>query len=137
MFDQIESSSASIDYLWERAVLSKGEYFTDKRGDKYNMLSSRDTRNNIPRDHSWIRLLRFGTASIEQKQRYVKAVLDDPLFNADEIQTSLSAICSNATESEKIEPWRKALIQHKELIAYCQQGFIEKNNSEFVLLGQC
>ena len=136
VFDQIESSSASIDYLWERAVLSKGEYFTDKRGDKYNMLSSRDTRNNIPRDHSWKRLLRFGTASIEQKQRYVKAVLDDPLFNADEIQTSLSAICSNATESEEIEPWRKALIQHKELIAYCQQGFIEKNNSEFVLLGQ-
>ncbi|HCV05725.1 MAG TPA: DUF262 domain-containing protein [Pseudoalteromonas sp.] len=136
VFDQIESSSASIDYLWERAVLSKGEYFTDKRGDKYNMLSSRDTRNNIPRDHSWKRLLRFGTAAIEQKQRYVKAVLDDPLFNADEIQTSLSAICSNATESEDIEPWRKALIQHKELIAYCQQGFIEKNNSEFVLLGQ-
>lgn len=136
VFDQIESSSASIDYLWERSVLSKGEYFTDKRGDKYNMLSSRDKRNNIPRDHSWKRLLRFGTASIEQKQRYVKAVLDDPLFNAEEIQTSLSAICSNAIESEEIEPWRKALIQHKELIAYCQQGFIEKNNSEFILLGQ-
>ncbi|WP_223230513.1 DUF262 domain-containing protein [Pseudoalteromonas sp. TB51] len=104
VFDQIESSSASIDYLWERSVLSKGEYFTDKRGDKYNMLSSRDTRNNIPRDHSWKRLLRFGTTSIEQKQRYVKAVLDDPLFNADEIQTSLSAICSNTIESEEIEP---------------------------------
>ncbi|MDV6327418.1 DUF262 domain-containing protein [Idiomarina sp. Sol25] len=136
VFDQIESSSASIDYLWERSVLSKGVYFTDKRGDKYNMLSSRDTRNNIPRDHSWKRLLRFGTASIEQKQSYVKAVLDDPLFNAKEIQTSLSAICSNAIESEDIESWRKALIQHKELIAYCQQGFTEKNNYEFVLLGQ-
>lgn len=136
VFDQIESSSASIDYLWERAVLSKGEYFTDKRGDKYNMLSSRDTRNNIPRDHSWKRLLRFGTASIEQKQRYVKAVLDDPLFNADEIQTSLSAICSNATESEEIEPWRKALIQHKELMAYCNQGFIEKSLYEFILLNE-
>lgn len=136
IFDQIASSSASIDYLWERAVLSKGEYFTDKRGDKYNMLSSRDTRNNIPRDHSWKRLLRFGTASIEQKQSYVKAVLDDPLFNAEEIQTSLSAICSNALNSEDLEPWRKALIQHKELIAYCLQGFIEKNTSEFVLLGQ-
>lgn len=136
VFDQIESSSASIDYLWERSVLSKGGYFTDKRGDKYNMLSSRDTRNNIPRDHSWKRLLRFGTASIEQKQSYVKALLDDPLFNVEEIQTSLSTICSIAIKSEEIEPWRKALIQHKELITYCQQGFIEKNNSEFVLLGQ-
>ncbi|WP_342804981.1 DUF262 domain-containing protein [Alteromonas sp. M12] len=136
VLNQIENNSASIDYLWERAVLSKGEYFTDKRGDKYNMLSSRDTRNNIPRDHSWKRLLRFGTASIEQKQSYVKAVLDDPLFNSNEVQTSLSAICSNAIESEEIEPWRKALIKHEELMRYCQQGFIEKNNSEFVLLGQ-
>lgn len=136
VFDQIESSSASIDYLWERAVLTKGEYFTDKRGDKYNMLSSRDTRNNIPRDHSWKRLLRFGTASIEQKQSYVKAVLDDPLFNAEEIQKSLFAICSNTIKSGDLEFWIKALIQHKELIGYCQQGFIEKNNSEFVLLRQ-
>ncbi|MCW8107140.1 DUF262 domain-containing protein [Alteromonas ponticola] len=136
VFDQIESSSASIDYLWERAVLSKGEYFTDKRGDKYNMLSSRDTRNNIPRDHSWKRLLRFGTASIEQKQNYVKAVLDDPAFNSNEVQMSLSSICANAIESGELEPWRKALILHKELMGYCQQGFIEKNNSEFVLLGQ-
>lgn len=136
VFDQIENSSASIDYLWERAVLSKGEYFTDKRGGKYNMLSSRDTRNNIPRDHSWKRLLRFGTASIEQKQSYVKAVLDDPLFNAKEIQTSLSAICSDAIESEEIEPWRKALIQHKELMGYCRQGFIEKDYGEVILLNE-
>jgi len=136
VFDEIESSSASIDYLWERSVLSKGEYFTEKRGDKYNMLSSRDTRNNIPRDHSWKRLLRFGTASIEKKQSYVKAVLDDPLFNAEELKTSLAAICSNAIEKGELEPWRKALIQHKELMEYCQQGFIEKNSSEFVLLAQ-
>ena len=136
VFDQIKNSSASIDYLWERAVLSKGEYFTDKRGDKYNMLSSRDTRNNIPRDHSWKRLLRFGTASIEQKQNYVKAVLDSPAFDFNEVEMSLSSICADALESVDIEPWRKALIQYKELMGYCQQGFIEKNNSEFVLLGQ-
>jgi hypothetical protein len=136
VFDQIEKCSSSIDYLWERAVLCKGVYFTDKRGDKFNMLSSRDTRNNIPRDHSWKRLLRFGTASIEQKQNYVKAVFDDPLFNATDLKTSLSAICSKALESSDIEPWRKALIQHQELMAYCRQGFIEKSYSEFILLNE-
>jgi len=136
VFDQIASSSSSIDYLWERAVLAKGDYFTEKSGNRYNLLTTRLTKNNIDRDHSWKRLLRFGTTSIEHKQSYVKAVIDDPAFNASELENSLTAICSDALESSDIEPWRKAFIQHKELMAYCQQGFIEKNNSEFILLGQ-
>lgn len=136
IFDQIEGSSSSIDYLWERAVLTKGVYFTDKRGDKFNMLSTRDTRNNIPRDHSWKRLLRFGTLSIEKKQSYVKAVIDDPLFDTSDLKGSLAAICRQALLSSDIEPWQKLLIQHKELIDYCKQGFIEKSHSEFILLNE-
>ena len=136
VFDQIASSSSSLDYLWERAVLAKGDYFTEKSGNRYNLLTTRLTKNNIDRDHSWKRLLRFGTTSIEHKQSYVKAVINDPAFNASELENSLTAICSDALESSDIEPWRKAFIQHKELMAYCQQGFIEKNNSEFILLGQ-
>ena len=136
VFALIERSSSSIGFLWERAVLSKGVYFTDKRGDKYNMLSSRDTRNNIPRDHSWRRLLRIGTPAIEQKQEFVKALLNDPLFDKSNLKESLTAICEQALSNEGIAPWKKALIKHKELMAYCQQGFIEKSNAEFILLGQ-
>jgi hypothetical protein len=137
VFDRLESSSSSMDFLWERAVLSKGVYFTHKKGsDKYNMLSSRDTRHNKPRDHSWRRLLRFGTAEIEQKQSYIKAVLDDPLFDVSNFKGSLESICSSAMENEGIETWRKPLIKHKELMEYCQQGFIEKNGFEFILLNE-
>lgn len=136
VFDLIERSSSSIDFLWERAVLSKGAYFTDKRGDKYNMLSSRDTRNNIPRDHSWRRLLRIGSSEIEQKQSYVKALFDDALFDAANLKESLTTICTQAVVNEDIETWKKTLIKHKELMAYCQQGFIEKSGTEFILLGQ-
>lgn len=136
IFNLIEDSSSSIDYLWERAVLSKGEYFTEKRGDKFNMLSSRDTRNNIPRDHSWRRLLRIGTATIEQKQSYVKAVIDDSLFSTSDVKKSLAKICEKALQEKSVEPWKKALINHTELIAYCRQGFIEKNALEFILLNE-
>ena len=136
VFDQIATSSSSIDYLWERAVLAKGDYFTEKSGNRYNLLSTRLTKNNIDRDHSWKRLLRFGTGSIEQKQNYVKAVIDDPAFNAAELENSLTTICSDALESSDIEPWRKAFIQHKELMAYCNQGFIEKSLYEFILLNE-
>jgi len=136
VFDQIYNSSSSIDYLWERAVLAKGDYFTEKSGNRYNLLTTRLTKNNIDRDHSWKRLLRFGTTSIEHKQSYVKAVIDDPAFDASELESSLTAICSDALESSDIEPWRKAFIQHKELMAYCNQGFIEKSLYEFILLNE-
>jgi hypothetical protein len=136
VFTQIRGSSSSINYLWERAVLSKGIYFTEKSGDRFNLLSSRDTRNNIPRDHSWRRLLRIGSSAIEQKQAYVKAVIDDPLFDPENIVNSLELICKDALNSCEIEDWCQMLIKHKELIAYCNQGFISINGHEIILLSQ-
>lgn len=136
IFSLIDNSSSCIDYLWERAVLSKGIYFTEKTGNRYNLLTTRLTKNNIDRDHSWRRLLRIGTATIEQKQSYVKAVIDDPFFSTSDVKRSLAKICEIALQDENIEPWRKALIRHKDLIDYCYQGFIERNYSEFILLGQ-
>lgn len=138
IFEIVAPSSANINYLWERAVLSKGVYFTPKKGNRFNLLCSRDSRNNIPRDHSWRRLLRIGTTGvgIEPKQRFVKAVIDDHLFDLSNLKSSLAAICNTALESEEIEPWRKSLIRHKELMAYCRQGFIENSETEFILLNE-
>ncbi|OUS31937.1 hypothetical protein A9Q99_02260 [Gammaproteobacteria bacterium 45_16_T64] len=136
VFSLIRSSSSTINYLWERAVLSKGIYFTEKSGDKFNLLSTRDTRNNIPRDHSWRRLLRIGSSVIEQKQAFIKAVIDDISFDSENIASSLGLICEAALSSPKIGGWRQALIKHKELIDYCNQGFITRNNQEVILLSE-
>ena len=135
VFNLIKYSSSTIDYLWERAVLSKGVYFTEKTSDRYNLLSTRETKNNISRDHSWRRLLRVGSSVIEEKQEYVKAVIDDPLFDPENVAASLRLICNDALKDSDIEEWRKALIKHKALIDYCNQGFISVSKAEIILLG--
>lgn len=136
VFNTIEKSSSSIGYAWERAVLSKGVYCTSATGDRINLLSSRSTKNNIPRDHSWRRLLRIGDETIEKKQTYIKAVLDDKRFTTNNIAISLQAICDEALQNTELDDWRYELIKHKELFECCEQGFISHNDSETILLGQ-
>lgn len=136
VFEAIDKSSSLIGYAWERAVLSKGVYCTSTSWDRLNLLSSRSTKNNIPRDHSWRRLLRIGDEGIEVKQTYVKDILDDPLFNPENLADSLQAICDQALLNTELDDWRYMLIKHKKLFDYCEQGFISHNSSETILLGQ-
>lgn len=142
VFDLLQQNSSDIDYVWERAVLSKGVYFTQKGHDRYNLLSSRSTSHNIDRDHSWKRLLRIGSAymkrektsaKIEERQSYVKAVLDDTDLDVNNIKYSLQKICDKALDNSDLEYWQNAFIKYPELFSYCLQGFIIKNDDEFVL----
>lgn len=140
VFKLIEKSSGSIDYLWERAVLSKGPYFTERSYGRLNLLSTREKAQNIERDHSWRRLLRIGSKdrTMEDKQVYIKAVFDDPDFDKSNINTikeSLGIICAKAIENNNITYWEKSLIKYPSLFKYCNQGFIQKNGEEIILLG--
>ena len=136
VFSQIYEGSEKISFAWERAVLAKGEYMTSTTANRYNLLSTRQTKNNIDRDHSWKRLLRtIGVDSYwDEKQQLVKAVLDDSYFNANDVAGSLAVICANAMESVASKDWRKLLIEMPELYSVCNQGFIVKNSDEIVLL---
>lgn len=137
LFTLIISSSAVIDYLWERAVLSKGQYFTKTSADRWNMLSTRLAKNNIERDHSWRRLLRLSVSrenEWEKRQGYVKSVFDDVHFEINDVEGSLRCICDEALADPAIEDWRKAFIKHSALFKECNQGFIAKNDSEIILL---
>ncbi|WP_425640656.1 GmrSD restriction endonuclease domain-containing protein [Marinomonas gallaica] len=136
IFGQISKGSSCIDYAWERAVLSKGLYCTQASQGRLNLLHSRDGRNNIPRDHSWRRLMRNGNAIDEEKQEYVKAVLDDALLDESDLQGSLEAICHQALSSNQYEPWVAALIESKELFIYSSQGFIAREGNQILLLSQ-
>jgi len=142
VFNLLQKNSSDIDYIWERAVLSKGIYFTQRGHDRYNLLSSRSTKHNIDRDHSWKRLLRIGSAymkreetsvKIEERQSYVKAVLDDTDFDVHDVKRSLKKICDKALASNSLVKWREHLIQHPELFKDCKQGFILRNEEEFIL----
>lgn len=139
VFDLIGNSSSRINYLWERSVLSKGVYFTKKGSDRYNLLSTRLVKNNIERDHSWKRLLRISSdigksrTNTEPKQVFVKSVLDDPDFDHKKIPHSLKRICNKAIANGSLENWRKYFIKYPQLFKLCRQGFILKNNDEFVL----
>ena len=137
VFSCIAESSGEINYAWERAVLTKGEYLTATTGNsnRFNLLSTRRTDKNIDRDHSWKRLLRLPLKENDQwneRQSYVKAVFDDANFRATNVSGSLEIICSEST----LKDWRKFLVQMPKLFSECRQGFIVKNDDEVVLLHQ-
>ncbi len=138
-------SAKAIDFLWERAVLTKGIYFTNRTQSRFNLLSSDNPRNNIERDYSWKRLLRIdhdkdiSKRLREPKQDFVKQLIDDSHFEFNTIQafkSSLQNICDIALESEELEDWRRYLIQYPELYTYCEQGFIQIDNQMVFLLWQ-
>lgn len=137
VFSAIRSSSASIDYAWERAVLTKGEYLTESTAGRFNLLSTRLAKNNIERDHSWKRLLRlpYGKdGSWDRRQSYVRSVFDDPSFDPENVKGSLEKICASAWGASLARDWRSLLISMPGLFRCCHQGFIVKNYNEVVLL---
>ncbi len=121
IFTIIQKSSADIDYLWERAVLSKGDYFIGSSASRKNMLST--TKNT--RDYSWKRLLRIQPDKDKEalvwieKRKFVKEVFDDNRFNCNDVLKSLSDICKSSPND-----WRKYFIENPKLIGYCKQGYI-------------
>lgn len=135
VFSLISDDSKRIDYAWERAVLTKGMYLTGT-APKFNLLSTRLSKNNIDRDHSWKRLLRplHVDESWDRKQSFVKAVLDDSDFNANDIRGSLESICLKAVQTSVSKDWRMLLVEMPQLVALCNQGFIVHNGNETILL---
>ncbi|WP_158860358.1 DUF262 domain-containing protein [Lunatibacter salilacus] len=125
-----KKGSESIDYLWERAVLTKGDYLIKATASRKNLLS---TSKNM-RDYSWKRLLRIQPESEkntdwENARGYVKQVFDDAIFTTEDLTGSLSDICRNAPDD-----WRKYFIKNPEAIRYCEQGFIRFESEENIKL---
>lgn len=118
------------DYCFERAVLTKGDYLPNASANRKNLLSSCSSKNNIPRDYSWRRLLRVDDSAYQQKQLYVKAVFDDPRFNVLQPVKSMENICKDGAP----ELWRNVFIRQPQLFEYSQQGFIVFDYDSLMLL---
>lgn len=115
------SMAYNSDFVWERAVLTKGNYLIDTTAYRLNFLN---TLKNT-RDYSWKRLLRLPPATSEGSEQWlerrncVKAVFDDPRFLENNLEQSLSDICATLPGD-----WRDYFITTPELMRYCGNGFI-------------
>lgn len=109
------------DFLFERAVLSKGNYLLSDSSNRFNFSSVNS------RDYGWKRFLRMSTEEPGSelfdrwKERIdnVKAVVDDTTFDPIEFTQSLNRIIRKLPGD-----WRDYFITNPELIRYCSQGFI-------------
>lgn len=124
-----EDRKNNEDYIFERAVLSKGNYLTDSTQWRKNLLSASQGAN-IKRDHSWKRLLRIQDSQEWKDRRLcVKKVFDDSRFDITNLKDSLESICLDQTNS-----WRDLLISSPYIFSYCKQGYIRFENENSILL---
>ena len=118
------------DFVFERAVLTKGDYLTTASQNRKNLLSTSLTKNNIKRDHSWKRLLRISNDKNWPKKRlYVKQVFDDKRFDSNNLESSLETICKDRTDS-----WSDYFITCPALSEYGRQGFIRFDDEKNIRL---
>ncbi len=119
--DSYEKRINDAGYRFERAVLFKGDYLPSNNL-HYNLLSTGTSKNNVKRDFSWKRLLRLDKdADATGRRGFVKAVFDDPAFDAENPNESLKAVFDGKSTGEQ---WRDYLIRYPSAIGCCEQGFI-------------
>jgi hypothetical protein len=123
MFDSEGLVPTGNSYLWKRALLATGDYLL-RSGRNDSFLT-----NAAGNWDSWRRLL----GDIGSRQRgYLKALWDRIDATAP-VEPQLSGIISGASG---LEPWRAAIVKHPELIDYCGQQEIrrEQGANEIYLL---
>ncbi|MBA1447024.1 MAG: DUF262 domain-containing protein [Gammaproteobacteria bacterium] len=117
------------DYLFERALLAKGDYLI-KSGSNHSFL-----KNGHDRDISWKRLLRGSESQNDEnktsfKRKYVKSLLDD--LNISDVKSSLVGIAANPDD---IDEWRKMVVEYPEIVKCCEKTFVRRNmNDETIYL---
>lgn len=133
-----EHGSRDLDYVWERAVFTTGDYMLDAGHNRWNLLST----SRYKRDYSWKRLLRIPATSeareeaVAQAERrgFVRALLTDDRFDPDDVQRSLSTII----DQDGPEDWRRYFViaSGVALFGYSEQGFVVLDDeTDFKILG--
>ncbi len=132
--DDYDNRVNDTDCCFERAVLTKGDYFTDINHSRWNMLSTAVVKNNIKRDHSWKRLLRLtDNTDFLYRQSLVKELFDDERFDPKNPVGTLNRICDTGMPTG--DTWRDLLIKYPQIMGYSQQGFIGFFDNDSVTRG--
>jgi len=111
--------SPAPNFLWERALLSRGDYLLSAH-------SNRSLLINQHRDVSWKRLLR---ADLDDADRAAKRKLVwEVLSNLDpgDLEGSLQRVIDEGVQQtgDGSEEWRKVLVDHPEMLRYCQKRWM-------------
>lgn len=122
--------------LLERALLSLGMYMRSNSAKRLNFCNQLNDPYN-----SWKTLL-FVEEGNEYCRDIFKSMLDEISVNS--LESDLSTIINKHSKDPAIPNWRRMLIDHKELIDYCTQGFIymedfakmNQNDADIILFSQ-
>lgn len=128
-----------VNYCFERAVLTKGDYLLNWGSSEWwNILSTETVKKNVKRDYSWRRLLRIVETSktadpdIIASQQYIKEIFDY-IGNQQNITEKLEELCKQYDEGFS---WRYCLINCSQIIRYSSKGwlhFSDQNDTILVL----
>ena len=113
--------SENNEFLFQRALLTKGNYLVDTGQNKTFCLFDKALRT---KNDNWRKVF-----NDEQKTRYLKDLLDE--IDNSNIKLSLENIVKN----HQINDWRKLIIEQPSNIAYCQYREIRQfsNNNVYLL----
>lgn len=120
------------EFVFERAVLTFGDYLLEK-GDSeyYNMLST--DKGELKRDYSWKRLLRIG--GNEDGEAHMKSVdIVKETFSAIDPNKKIVDALNNLVKPATGVQWRDVLIGNQSLIRHCNQGYTSFDGNYVMLL---
>lgn len=107
------------DFLFERALLCKGDYLL-RKGRNYSFLIRSD------RDISWKRLLRGSFDEVSSfyqiRSRYFRTLLDS--INIETMESDLKEIVQTELMQHSIDGWRACFIRYPATIRACNSRFV-------------
>lgn len=114
-----------MDFRWERALLSLGDYFL-LSGSNYSFLV-----NSASEQASWKRLLRGGYGENIQEARALLQKLLEQIDIDAPLEGQLDELIANA---ENLEPWRQIMVNTPAVFRYCGDHALRWDGNEIYML---
>lgn len=122
----------NVDYLFERATLTYGNYLVKKSDQQFNFSSSKSV-SNYDRDYSWKSMLALNFAKLKSEDTLSRReifyqILNDKSFDFSFVEKSLKNCIKNFNDKND---WRYDFVKQPDYIKKCKQGFIYTHSKKF------